>query len=576
VKKTLKILGLTLAGLVGLLIAAAVVLPFVFDPNQYKDEIIRLVKEQTGRDLKIEKKIGWSFFPRLGVEAGGLELANAPGFGKEPFAKIDAAGVHVQLLPLLRGQIEVDKVFVHGLNLNLAKNAAGRNNWEDMLAKGAKPAPPETEKKTPGKLPIEALSIGGLDIRRANILWRDDTAGSLLAVRNLELSTGRFVSGEPLDLRLGFELARDKAAPVKAALQSRLTASPDALKLAKLDLKVDDSRLTGSMEIRNFASPAVGFDLALDKIDLDRYLAGGEPAATKKTAAGPKNQDAAKPVEIPLSLLRSLDIDGTFQIGALKAFDLHSTEARIRVKAKNGLIKLGPSTAKLYQGGYHGETSMDARGKTLQFQINERLEQVQLGPLLKDMQLFDHYSGAANIDLRLTAQGFDAKQITSSLNGNAAVAIKDGRIDGVDLGKFLTVLTSKADTLAKLTQLVPDKGDHTIFGQMNATFQIKNGVASNSDLMLRAADFAATGRGTADLVNERMDYRVALARFGDEGNKCKTLPVRIKGSFVSLGYTPVLDEVLKCQAMKQIEKKIEKELGEKLDKGLQDLLKKRR
>ena len=119
-KKTLKILGLTVAVLIGLLVAAAVVLPFVFDPNQYKDEIIRLVKEQTGRDLKIEKKIGWSFFPRLGVEAGGLQLSNAPGFGKEPFAKIDAAGVHVQFLPLLRGQIAVDKVFVHGLNLNLA------------------------------------------------------------------------------------------------------------------------------------------------------------------------------------------------------------------------------------------------------------------------------------------------------------------------------------------------------------------------------------------------------------------------------------------------------------------------
>ncbi|HJW82001.1 MAG TPA: AsmA family protein, partial [Acidiferrobacterales bacterium] len=100
-KKTLKILGLALAVVVGLVITAAVVLPFVFDPNQYKGEIIRLVKDTTGRDLKIDKKIGWSFFPRLGVEAGGLELSNAPGFGKEPFAKIDAAGVHVQFLPLL-------------------------------------------------------------------------------------------------------------------------------------------------------------------------------------------------------------------------------------------------------------------------------------------------------------------------------------------------------------------------------------------------------------------------------------------------------------------------------------------
>ncbi len=109
-KKTLKILGLTLAVLIGVLITAAIVLPFVFDPNQYKGEIIRLVKDKTGRDLKIEKKIGWSFFPRLGIEAGGLELSNAPGFGKQPFARIEAAGVRVEFLPLLSGKLSVDTV----------------------------------------------------------------------------------------------------------------------------------------------------------------------------------------------------------------------------------------------------------------------------------------------------------------------------------------------------------------------------------------------------------------------------------------------------------------------------------
>ena len=282
--KTLKILVLTLAVLFGLLIAAAVILPFVFDPNQYKGEIIRLVKDKTGRDLKIDKKIGWSFFPRLGVEAGGLELSNAAGFGKEPFAKIDAAGVHVQFLPLFRGQIAVDAVFLHGLNLNLAKNAAGRNNWEDMLAKGAKPAPPEAEKPAPGKPPVEALSIGRLDIKRANITWRDDAAASLLAVRNLELSTGRFVSGEPLDLRLvsNWRATRPRRSRPRSEPADRF---PDIL-LAKLDLKVDDSRLTGSVELHTFASPAVHFDLVLDKVDLDRYLDAEKPAG--KPAAGAK------------------------------------------------------------------------------------------------------------------------------------------------------------------------------------------------------------------------------------------------------------------------------------------------
>ena len=565
-KKTLKILGLTLAVLFGLLIAAAVILPFVFDPNQYKGEIIRLVKDKTGRDLKIDKKIGWSFFPRLGVEAGGLELSNAAGFGKEPFAKIDAAGVHVQFLPLFRGQIAVDAVFLHGLNLNLAKNAAGRNNWEDMLAKGAKPAPPEAEKPAPGKPPVEALSIGRLDIKRANITWRDDAAASLLAVRNLELSTGRFVSGEPLDLRLGFELARDKAAPIKAALQSRLTASPDMLKLAKLDLKVDDSRLTGSVELHNFASPAVHFDLVLDKVDLDRYLDAEKPAG--KPAAGAKRAPGAvaeQPVELPLSALRNLDVKGKFRIQEMKALGLRSKDAHIQLNAKNGLIAFGPNQAKLYGGNYRGETVLDVRGKTPQLKMDERLEQVQVGPLLKDMQRFDHYTGTGNIGLKLTAQGFDADQINKSLNGTAAIAFRDGKIEGVDLVKLIGQARALRDAArGKPVAVKASENDATVFKSLTASVRVVNGVAQNDDLALDGPNLRATGRGTADLVHEKLDYRLKVTVAEGAERRGSTVPVIVAGTFTNPSFNVDLGELLKKEAEKQIEKKLQKGLDQLL------------
>ena len=561
-KKTLKILGLTLAVLLGLLIAAAIVLPLVFDPNQYKSEIIRLVKEQTGRDLKIEKKIGWSFFPRLGVEAGGLELSNAPGFGKEPFAKIDAAGVHVALLPLLTGKVSVDTLYVHGLNLNLAKNAAGQTNWDDLAAAGKQPKParPTPEKKADGKLPLEGIAVGRLEVKRSNLMWRDLQAGSTLAVRNLELGTSRFVANEPMDLKLGFELARDKAAPIKLALKSRLTASADALKLANVDLKVDDSRLTGGIDIHNFASPALRFDLALDKIDLDRYLGGETPAAKPAAGSKPAAAGSTQPVELPLSTLRGLDVNGKFQIGELKAIGLRSSEVQVKLAAKNGLITLGPNAAKLYSGRYRGETQLDVRGKTPLIRLDEKLEQVQVGPLLKDMQLFDNYTGTGNISVKLSAQGFDADQVKRSLGGTAAIAFRDGRIEGVDLAKVYQAVRDKGNALDKLFKVVPQAGDVTKFGEITASFQIANGVASNRDLTIRAGELLATGGGTANLVSEQLDYRLELANTQDAGKKCKTIPVRIEGKFEKLSYLPAVDEILKCQAQKAAEKELQKGL----------------
>lgn len=557
-KKTLKILGLTLALLLGLLIVAAVVLSFVFDPNQYKGEIARLVKDTTGRELKIEKNIGWSFFPRLGIEAGGLELGNAPGFGQEPFAKIDAAGVRIEFLPLFSGKIAVDTVYLHGLNLNLAKNAAGRTNWEDLAAREAKPGP---DRKADGKLPIESFSVGRLDVRRANLTWRDQTAAGALALRDLELSTGRFVPGEPVALRLAFELVRDRAAPVKLALDSRVTATADALKLAHLDLKLDDSRLQGGLEIRNFASPAVHFDLALDRLDLDRYLAPDQPA-TKPAAAKPvKPAGAEKPVEIPLAVLRALDVNGKLDIGQLKAFGARSSEAQIRIQARHGLITLGPNSAKLYGGGYRGQTVLDARGPVPQLQLDEKLEQVQVGPLLKDMQLFGNYSGTGQIVLALTSRGFDTRQFRQNLNGTANIAFRDGRIEGVDLAKVVEQARALYDAArGKPVAVKAGASDATVFKSLTAHVVVSDGIARNDDLVLDGQNLRATGRGSADLVRETLDYALKVTLTEDPTRRGATVPVLVSGTFASPSYNVDFGELLKEKAQKQIDKQLEKGL----------------
>lgn len=560
-KKTLKILGLTLAVLAGLLLGTVLVISFVFDPNQYRDEIIQLVKEKTGRDLKIGKKIGWSFFPSLGLEAGGLELSNAAGFGKEPFASIDSAGVRVEFMPLLRRQIAVDSVYLHGLTLNLAKNAAGRNNWQDIAARDVKTETPPPSTQGSSKLPIEGISVGRLDVRRANINWRDDTAGSLLAVRNLELSTSKFVSGEPLDLRLGLELARDKSAPVKVALQSRLTIAPDTLKLSKVDLKLDDSRLTGALDIQNFASPALRFDLTLDKIDLDRYLAPDKNA----TKSAPTNTQATAPTELPLSTLRSLDVKGSFRIQEFKALNLKSQDAHILLNAKNGLITLGPNQAKLYGGTYRGETVVDVRAKQPQLKMDEKLQQVQIGPLLKDMQLFDHFTGTGNISLKFTGQGFDAAQIKKSLNGNANLAFRDGKIEGVDLIKVIEQGRALYEaSRGKPVAVKANQSDATVFKSLTGNVIVNNGIARNEDLVLDGANLRATGRGSADLVREQLDYRLKVTVAEGADRRGTTVPVLVSGSFANPSYNVDFGELLKQEAKKQIDKQ--------LQKGLEDLL----
>ncbi|NIP46427.1 MAG: AsmA family protein [Gammaproteobacteria bacterium] len=135
-KTLLKWTAIVVGVVVVLFISAAVLLPLLIDPNDHKQALVEQVKQRTGRDLRIEGDIELSVFPWIGVEVGRVVLSNATGFADPVFASTDEVSIRVKLLPLLSRRLEMDTITVHGLTLNLARNSAGRNNWDDLAALG--------------------------------------------------------------------------------------------------------------------------------------------------------------------------------------------------------------------------------------------------------------------------------------------------------------------------------------------------------------------------------------------------------------------------------------------------------
>ena len=111
-----------LLGLVALLLITIIGVAVVFDPNEYKDNITQLVKEKTGRQLSIPGDISLSFVPWIGLDLGKVEISNAKGFGKQPFAEMGHLQVRAKFWALFKLKLEADTVVIEGLKLNLAKN----------------------------------------------------------------------------------------------------------------------------------------------------------------------------------------------------------------------------------------------------------------------------------------------------------------------------------------------------------------------------------------------------------------------------------------------------------------------
>src|SRR5262245_2390821 len=109
-----------IAGLLFLVIAAAVVFALTFDANRYKPEIERLVKEKTGRTLKLHGPLEAAVWPSLGAKVSGVTFSERGS--DQQFVALDNAHASVALIPLLHGQVVVDKIRISGLKAEIVKH----------------------------------------------------------------------------------------------------------------------------------------------------------------------------------------------------------------------------------------------------------------------------------------------------------------------------------------------------------------------------------------------------------------------------------------------------------------------
>ncbi len=616
--KLLKII----AGLVLLIIVAAVVAPMVIDPNDYREEIQAVVKDKTGRDLTIKGDLSLSIFPWVGVGINDVSLSNAAGFSAQYFAEIKQANVKVKLLPLLSQQVEVSTVVLKGMSLNLAKNKAGVTNWDDL----AQPSADNTKATTTASdekssaAGLGALAIGGLQIVDANITWNDASKGESYSLADLDLTTDALSLGSPMGIELAFTVDSSKPkATVRLKLNGDLvintgldkfdfqnmTLAVDAagdpvpngamqievashliadlsgsgsLTLNPISIKFDDSTLTGQASVNNFTKPAIGFDLTVDTINVDRYL----PKATENESQASSSQSVPPPAAaalIPVQTIRSLNIDGLFKVQSLVVNKLTAQQVSLKVVAKNGVLKTEQAVKQFYNGSYSGKTTVDARQNTPRISVKEQASGINIEPLLMDLMGESSISGVANINADLTMRGNTIAAFKSALNGTANFSFQDGAVTGVDVG----ALMKQAEAVLKgdMSALATQGEGKTPFTDMSGSAQITNGLVNNKDLLVASPLINITGAGTASLVSEALDYRLTLQRTkalseteaaDSKDLKNLLIPVNVAGTFAEPSVQLDVKALVLATQKEKIEEK-KAELKEKLNEKINEKLK---
>jgi len=358
-------------------------------------------------------------------------------------------------------------------------------------------------------------------------------ADSKASDKPLDLSALKALNADG-SLRIGnLKYGKTKASNIRIDLK----ADGQKLSLNPVAAKVDDSQINANIGITRFNDPIYSFNVNIDKLDADKYITKSDQPAAKSTDDTP----------IDLSALKKLNASGDAKVGWLKLANITTQNVNIGLKADSGLVTVSPFAANLYQGNMSGILKVDAR-TTPSISFKQDMKGIAIGPLLVDAIKNDMLNGKGSLNVDVTTSGNSVGALKKALNGKAAVNLTDGAIKGIDIAGTIRDMKSKADLFKDISSISANKSKKTDFSELTASFDIKNGVAHNEDLAMKAPILRLAkgdSRGDIDIGNETINYlakpTVVKSLKGQGGADLDSLaglsiPVKITGTFSAPKY----------------------------------------
>jgi len=364
----------------------------------------------------------------------------------------------------------------------------------------------------------------------------------------------------------------DPTALGKVSIDATAKVSSTAIALTDLTMVLDDTTFNGELSIPQGSEDIYRIDLSADAIDLDRYMA--------PVAEGSADSDSADvPVEIPAEMIRLINARGNLTLDSAHLSGMQFEDVVLGLTTDDGVLRLHPFSATLFDGQYQGDIQIDASGNTPVISANERIEGVQLGALAMAMFDQDNISGTINGTFKLSGKGADLGAIQRDLGGSIALELIDGAYEGTDV--WYELRKARA-ALRQEPPPEPTLPARTQFSNVSASGPVIEGVFRNDNLVVELPFMLITGKGAVNLPEATVDYRMSARVLekpefiGDDvtADELKdftktVIPMRVTGPLAAPSIKPDVQKLLQDRVKKEVEEKLKDKLGD----ALGDLLK---
>lgn len=609
-----RLILIPLAAVLILLAAAAILIPLILDEERVLELAATALHQETGATLTVAGESSISIFPSANVSLADAAIT-MPG-KSEPDLKVRSLQIGVQLLPLLSGSVEIDRIQLDGVTTRLessgdqvsADSAAMSDEELDAFYAGRRKAMADAGKSAGAEAVVAvplALKVAHLIVTNSRVETVDPATGDSSVVEIIRLETTDLnLDGKPLPLSLTLRLVAEQ--PIEVALDgivrmdqkvqtvlldeikvvvSGATVQPIRLQsegtidlsrqVADLQLALETGQTVGSGSLRyaSFESPQIDTRLQLNLLDPALLALAGPEAAG---AADTPDDGSSGDEPLPLDTIRLIDtrahltIDqAVFGVHAISnmVVDMRAVEGIIRVNALSGELHGGKLDLKGVLNGKHNTASLNTSGS---------LTDMDISAALTAMASEQTVSGNASMNWQLSGKGRSMNELVGSLQGPIKLQTREVTLREMSVEHMLC----QAVALTNKETLTAQFPDSTRFQTLSADVQLAQGQAQLRPLRAELPHIALKGTGAFDLLSQ--DFKATVkASLSPEleqlDRACRVSkrltaidwPVNCKGK---VGTDPAkwcgvdTEEILEDLAKNEGKRRIEKEAGKLLDK----------
>ncbi len=260
--KVLKILLSIIALLLLLIVGAAIILPQVINPNDYKEKITNLIKEQTSLETTFTGDLTLSVFPWLGISTQQVTLSQPATLQKElgnedsntTLVKVKAIDIKVELIPLLTGQIKLDTILLQHPEITLITTASGRSSV-DFLSENSnnKSDAPNKAGATNHTKALAALAIAGINIHQGRLIIDDKKTKETTVISELSIKSTDILTSPSAPLMISGIFTNSTNTPIQFSLNSTINVNLErvGVDISDILLSINNQSIQTNTSIQN-------------------------------------------------------------------------------------------------------------------------------------------------------------------------------------------------------------------------------------------------------------------------------------------------------------------------------------